>query len=94
MTINSCSDPENIIGSRYPKWLQIMKTKFENALVDSGATEKARIFRVGRFAVFLSLCAEGSITCTDLEKDALREVCIFIQSIILTYLINVFAFFV
>ncbi len=68
------TDPDSRVGSQYPVWYSILKEKYTNYLLtfkDSGDIPK---FTLGKFAVFLSSCIHGPITCEPNEIAALNEV--------------------
>jgi len=80
---NVNQDPESHIGSPYPKWLLLLKNKYEkyrdSHKLAKGANEDSIVefdsmkFTLGRFSVFLSCCAVKTIECSAEEWDALWE---------------------
>ena len=68
-------DPESKVGSALPVWYTTLKRKYERYLHDHQLIQPAHSkFTLGKFAVFLANCVEGSITITAEESDAFSEV--------------------
>jgi hypothetical protein len=72
------ADPESRIGSQYPLWYTVLKEKYSKYLLsykDSApnSTDVQKL-TLGKFAVFLSSCVHGPITCNPEEIAALNEV--------------------
>lgn len=69
------ADPESRIGSQFPQWFTVLKEKYVTHLTAFKETSELPKFTLGKFAVFLSSCVHGPITCTPDEIQALNEVC-------------------
>lgn len=61
------------MGSPIPLFLIPLKAKYYS-IKDLPATVAGKPLPLGKLSVFLSLCADGTIECTEEEKHALREV--------------------
>jgi hypothetical protein len=69
-------DPEAKMGSPFPNWYNVLRAKYEKHLIDHKIVDITMPikFTLGRFAVFLTNCYEGIISCTPAEQNCLNEV--------------------
>ncbi len=70
------ADPENKIGSPIPKWLMILKEKYNSQKDEHGndLVNTSLPMPLGKLSVFLSFCLDGTISCSSEETQALQEV--------------------
>ena len=73
-------DPESVKNMPLPAWLSILISKYlretQGGTQQAGktSTRNAGVDSVGRFSCFLSCCVDGTVTCSDQERNALLEV--------------------
>lgn len=78
------ADPSSNVGSPYPKWLMILRAKFEAVVAKEKAdaageasspiSSASQVFPLGKFSVFLCLSLQGRFEFSVEEKEALSEV--------------------
>lgn len=62
------------MGSPTPDWYMILKAKYLEYLESNKMMPEKFRFTLGKFAVFLATCSDGSIKCTKQEMEALSKV--------------------
>lgn len=67
-------DPESKMGTPTPDWYMILKVKYLEYLESNKLLPERFKFTLGKFAVFLANCSDGSIKCTKQEMEALSKV--------------------
>lgn len=79
------ADPSSNVGAPYPKWLIVLKEKYEKIVAEERAAAAAlngeasspktsSAFHLGKFAVFICHGMQGRIEFSQDEKDAVGEV--------------------
>lgn len=77
------ADPSSNVGSPYPKWLMILREKFEAVVAkekadaageSSQVSSVLQVFPLGKFSVFLCFGLHGRFEFSLQEKEALSEV--------------------